>query len=93
MSEGSDIWGRRRRLLRRDDRPYELATTIEASAEEDDPKVSMETTEVSIEEAEDTTSLSEHIQRQRGQCVFTGSLRYRQRQRRSQLIKQKIKRV
>ena len=39
-----------------------MATTTEASAEEDDPKVSTTIMEVSIEGAEDTTRLSERLQ-------------------------------
>ena len=39
MSEGSDIFGRQRRLLRHDDGPEELATTTEALEEEDGPEV------------------------------------------------------
>ena len=35
--------------MRRDDRPLELATTTEASAEEYEPNVSTTTTEASIE--------------------------------------------
>ena len=54
-----------------------MATTTEASAEEDDPKASAMTTEASIEEAEDTTRLSECIQRVNvyddgGASVITG---------------------
>ena len=45
MSKGLDIRGRRRRLMRRDDGPEELATMTEASAEEDEPEVSTMTTE------------------------------------------------
>ena len=57
-----------------------MATTTEASAEEDDPKVSTMTTEASIEEAEDTTRLSECIQRVNvyddvGAGAITGRLR------------------
>ena len=54
--------------------------TAEASAEEDEPKVSTMTTETSIEDAEDTTRLSEHLQRLNAYDdgvadVFTGILR------------------
>ena len=70
MSEVSEIRGRRRRLLRRNGRLEGLATTMEAWEEEDEPEVSTTTTEASIEEAEDTTCLSEHFRRQRCQCVY-----------------------
>ena len=50
------------RLMRRDDGPEELVTTTEASAEKDGPEVSMMKTKASIEEAEDTTHLSELLQ-------------------------------
>ena len=52
-------------LLRCDDGTEELATTTEASAEEDDPDVLTTTTEASIEEVEDTTRLSKRLRRQR----------------------------
>ena len=57
-----------------------MATTTEASAEEDDPEVSTMTTEASIEEAEDTTRLSESLQKvnvydNRGSGVFMDSLK------------------
>ena len=57
-----------------------MATTTEASAEEDDPEVSTMNTYASIEEAEDTTRLSERIRRVKfyddgGVGIFTGSLR------------------
>ena len=61
MSKVSEIQGRRRMLLRCNDGPYELATTTDASSEEDKPEVSTKTTEASIEEAEDTTHLSESL--------------------------------
>ena len=61
MSEGSDIWEPQRRLLRRDDGPEELATTTEALAEVDEPEVLTTITDASIEEAEDTTLLSERL--------------------------------
>ena len=48
-------------MWRRNDGPEKLATTKEASAEEDDPKVSTSTTEASAEEAENTTRLSERL--------------------------------
>ena len=75
-----------------------MATTTEASSEEDDPEVSTMTTEASIEEAEDTTRLSERLRRvnvydNRGAGVFTDSPRSRRRQRRRQLRKQKIQRI
>ena len=38
MREAAKIWGRRQRLRRYDDGLEELATTTEASAEEDDPE-------------------------------------------------------
>ena len=69
MSKGSEIWGRQRSLLRCDDKPEELATTTEAPEEEDDPEVPTMTTELSIEEAEDTMLTSERLRRQRSQCV------------------------
>ena len=58
-----------------------MATTTEASAEEDDPKVSKTTTDASIEEAEDKTRLSELLRRvnvydNRGAGVFTVRPRY-----------------
>ena len=43
----------------------------EASAEGKDPGFFPMTTEASIEEAEDTTRLSERVQRRRRQCFFT----------------------
>ena len=61
MSKGLDIQGRQWRLLHRDDGPEELATTTEASAEEDELEVLMTTTDLSIEEAEDTKHLSERL--------------------------------
>ena len=70
MSEGLDIWGRRRRLQRCDDGPEELATTTEASAEEDDPEVSTMTTYASDEELEETKSPSELLRWQRRRCVY-----------------------
>ena len=48
--ETARIRGRRRRLRRCDDGPDELATTTEASAEEDEPEVLTTTTEASDEE-------------------------------------------
>ena len=70
MSEGSEIQGRRRTLLHRDDGPEELSTRAELSAEEDDPEVLTTTTEASIEEEEDTTRLSEHLRQWRRRCVY-----------------------
>ena len=55
MSEGSEIQGQRLRLRRRKYRPEELATKMEASAEEDDPEVLTKTMEASAEEEEETT--------------------------------------
>ena len=43
---------------------------METSAEEDKSEVSKMTTEVSIEEVEDTTRLSEHLQPRRRRCVY-----------------------
>ena len=60
-SEGLKIRGRRQRLWRRNDRPGELATKTEASAEEDEPEVLTTTTEASAEEAEETTRLYERL--------------------------------
>ena len=37
VSKGSEIRGRRRWLMRRDDKPYGMVTTAEALAEEDEP--------------------------------------------------------
>ena len=62
--------GRRRRLLRRNDRPEELTNMTESLVEEDEPKVLTTTTEASIEEAKDTTRLSERLWRRRHQCVY-----------------------
>ena len=45
VSKGSEIWGRRWKLLRCNDEPEELATTTEASAEEYEPEVLTTTTE------------------------------------------------
>ena len=59
MSKGSEIWGQQRRLLRHDDGPEDLATTAEASLEEDEPEVFKTTMDTSIEEAGDTTRPSE----------------------------------
>ena len=75
-----------------------MATTTEASAEEDDPEVSTMTTEASIEEAEDTMLLSERLRRVNvyddgGAGVFTGNLRSRRQQRRPQFRKHKIQHV
>ena len=49
MYEGSEIRGLRQRLLHGDDRPDELATTTEASAEENETEVLTTTTDESIE--------------------------------------------
>ena len=57
-------------MLRRDDRPEELATTMEALTEEDDPKVLTTTTEASIEEAEYTMRPSERLRWRRRRCVY-----------------------
>ena len=54
----------------RDDGTWELVTTTEESAEEDEPEVLITTTEASIEKAEDTTLLSECLDG-RGGGVFT----------------------
>ena len=70
MTEAERIWGRRRRLWRRDDGPKELATTTEASTEEYDPKVSTTITEVSAEEAEEMTRLRERLRLRRRQRVY-----------------------
>ena len=59
--EAARIWGQWHRLRRRDDEPEELATTIEALDEEDYPEVLTTTTEVSAEEIEETTHLSERL--------------------------------
>ena len=52
------------------DRPEELATMMEALAEEDDPKDLMTMTEASAEEAEEMTGPSERLQQQRRRCVY-----------------------
>ena len=49
MFKEIDIRGKQWRLLCCNDRPEELATTTEASAEEDETEVLTKTTEVSIE--------------------------------------------
>ena len=51
----------RQRLWHRDGEPEELATTMEALEDEDDPKILTMTTEESGEEAENTTRPSEHL--------------------------------
>ena len=61
MSEGSETQGRRRRLRRRNNRPGELATMTEASAEEDEPEASTTKTEALAEEVEETMRLSESL--------------------------------
>ena len=53
------IQGQQRRLWRCDNRPEELATTMEDLAEENDPEVLTATTQASAEEAEETTRPSE----------------------------------
>ena len=67
-SEGSEttnemlrIEVQRQRLQRRHDGTEKLATTTEASVEEDDPKVLTTTTDVSAEEAEETMRPSESL--------------------------------
>ena len=70
MSKGLDIRGQRQWILHRNDGSQELATPTEALAEEDDLAVSKMTTEASIEEAEDTTRLSECLRRRRRRCVY-----------------------
>ena len=57
----SRIQGQQRRLQIRVDGPKELATMMEASAEEDEPKVSTTKMEASSEEVEDTTRPSERL--------------------------------
>ena len=57
-TEASRIQGRQQRPRHRDDGPEELATTTEASAEEDEPGVSTTRTEAPAEEVEETTRLS-----------------------------------
>ena len=47
-----------------------MATTIEALSEEDELEVLTMTTEASIEEAEDTTRLSEPLKPQGRRCVY-----------------------
>ena len=59
--EAANIWGQQRRLQRRDDGPDKLATTTEASAEEDALKVLMTKTEVLEEEAEEKMRPSERL--------------------------------
>ena len=61
MSKGLEIQGRLWRLRRRNDGPEELATTTEASTEEDKPKVSTTIMEASDEKAEETTRPSERL--------------------------------
>ena len=61
--------GQRLRLPRCNDGTEELEKKMEASAEEDDPEDSTMTTEASAEEAEETTHLSERLQRRRQWCV------------------------
>ena len=56
--------------MRCDDGPEELATTAEASSEENDPEVSTTKTEASIEEGEDPTCPSERVRRRRRRCVY-----------------------
>ena len=70
MSKRSGIWGRRRRLRCCNDGPKELATTTEASTEEDEPEVSTKTTEASDEEEEETTHPSERLQWQWRRFIY-----------------------
>ena len=70
VSEVSEIRRRGQRLLRHNYGPEELATTMEASAAEDDTKVSTTTPEASIEEAEYAMRLSERLRRRRRRCVY-----------------------
>ena len=49
MSEGSDIWGKLRRLQRCNDGSEKLTTTPEALAEENEPEVLMMTMDASSE--------------------------------------------
>ena len=65
------IRGQQRRLWRRDDGHEELATTMEASAEKDEPEDSTITTEASAEETEETTCLSERLQCRRRRRVYS----------------------
>ena len=55
------IPGRRQRLRRHDDRPEELATTMEASEDKNEFEELTMTTEASAEEAEETTRLRERL--------------------------------
>ena len=57
--EAARIRGRRQRLRRCNDGTDELATTMEASEEEDEPEDSTTETEASAEEAEETMRPSE----------------------------------
>ena len=71
-----------------------MATTTEASAEEDYPNVLTITIEASIEEAEDTARLSERLRRVKvydygGDSVLLVILRSQQQQQRRQLRKHK----
>ena len=68
--EWARIWGQRRRLQRRNDRPEKLATTTEASVEEDYPEVSTKTTDASAEESEEKKLPSERLQQQKRRCVY-----------------------
>ena len=68
--EGSDIRGRRWGLLRRNDMPEELATTTEASAEEDESEVLTTTAQMSAGESKETARLSECLRRRRRRCVY-----------------------
>ena len=70
MSKRSEIRGRQQRLLRCNDGPEELATTTEASVEEDEPEILTTTTEASIEKVEDTMPPSERLRRWRRWCVY-----------------------
>ena len=70
MTEAERIRGQQRRLWRCDDGPKELATTMEASEEEDEPEVLKNITEALVEEAEEATRPSERLRRQRRRCVY-----------------------
>ena len=70
MTESASIWGQQWRLRHCGGGPEELATTKEASAEQDVTKVLTMTTEVSAEEAEETTHPSDYLRRQRRRCVY-----------------------
>ena len=69
-TDAARIQRRRRRLRHRDDKPGELSTTTESLAEEYEPEDWMTATEMSAEEAEETTCLSECLQRRRRRCIY-----------------------